>query len=136
MSANVLEDSQIGFIFTDGDPTSNLENRVVGADFQYINNRLPNGRRLFSSVFFQQSGTPGLAGEDASYGFGIGYPASVGVRGRIGYKAVEENFNPAMGFVNNAGIGDFTADLGYTHFLTLGFFRPLLPASTCSASNY
>ena len=123
VSANVLEDSQVGFIFTDGDPTSNQENRVVGADFQYINNRLPNGRRLFSSVFFQQSDTPGLAGDDASYGFGIGYPASVGVRGRIGYKAVEENFNPAMGFVNNAGIGDFTADLGYTHFFSAGIFQ-------------
>ncbi|MEC7188578.1 MAG: carbohydrate binding family 9 domain-containing protein [Pseudomonadota bacterium] len=123
VSANVLEDSQVGFIFTDGDPTSNLENRVLGADFQYINNRLPNGRRLFSSVFFQQSDTPGLAGDDASYGFGIGYPASVGVRGRIGYKAVEENFNPAMGFVNNAGIGDFTADLGYTHFFSTGIFQ-------------
>ena len=81
VSANVLEDSQVGFIFTDGDPTSNQENRVVGADFQYINNRLPNGRRLFSSVFFQQSDTPGLAGDDASYGFGIGYPRVWGCAG-------------------------------------------------------
>ena len=45
------------------------------------------------------------------------------MRGRIGYKAVEENFNPAMGFVNNAGIGDFTADLGYTHFFSAGIFQ-------------
>ena len=104
VSANVLEDSQIGFIFTDGDPTSNLDNTVAGADFQYINNNLPNGRRLFSNVFFPQSDTPGLEGDDASYGIGVGFPSSIGFRSRVGYKVVEENFDPAMGFVANAGI--------------------------------
>ena len=123
VSANVLEDSQVGFIFTDGDPTSNLDNRVAGADFQYINNRLPNGRRLQSTVFFQQSDTPGLAGDDASYGIGVAYPSSIGFRTRFGYKAVEQNFNPAMGFVNNRGIEDFTADLGYTYFFNSGIFQ-------------
>lgn len=123
VSANVLEDSRIGFIFTDGDPASNLDNSVAGVDFQYINNRLSNGRRIFSNVFFQQSDTDGLDGEDTSYGFGLGLPSSIGWRSRVGYKVVEENFNPAMGFVNNSNIEDFTADLGYTHFFDGGPFQ-------------
>jgi hypothetical protein len=123
INANVLEDSQLGFIYTNGDPASNQDNSVMGVDFQYINNQLPRNRRIQSTVFYQQSETPGLVGDDASYGIGIALPVSAGLRGRVGYKVVEDNFNPAMGFVNNAGIEDFTADLGYTHFFSSGPFQ-------------
>lgn len=123
VSANVLDDSRIGFIYTDGDPTSNSDNSVAGADFQYINNQLSNGRRLQGNVFFQQSNTQGMSGDDASYGFGLAYPASEGFRTRFAYKVVEDNFNPAMGFVNRSNIEDFTADFGYTHFFESGPFQ-------------
>ena len=123
VSANVLDDSRIGFIYTDGDPTSDIKNSVAGVDFQYINNQLSNGRRLQGNVFFQQSDTQGLDGDDASYGFGLAYPASEGFRTRFGYKVVEDNFNPAMGFVNRSNIEDLTADVGYTHFFESGPFQ-------------
>ncbi|MDA1245466.1 MAG: carbohydrate binding family 9 domain-containing protein [Proteobacteria bacterium] len=123
ISANVLEDSRIGFIYTNGDPTSNVDNSVMGADFMYVNNDLGAGRRLQSNVFFQQSDTPGLFGDDASYGFGLALPASEGLRTRVGYKVVEDNFNPAMGFVNRTNIEDITADLGYTYFFEKGLIQ-------------
>lgn len=123
VSANVLDDSRIGFIYTDGDPTSDIKNSVAGVDFQYINNQLSNGRRLQGNVFFQQSDTQGLDGDDASYGFGLAYPASEEFRTRFGYKVVEDNFNPAMGFVNRSNIEDLTADVGYTHFFESGPFQ-------------
>ncbi len=126
VSANVLEDSRVGFIYTDGDPTSNLDNSVAGVDFQYINNQLPNGRRMAGTVFFQQSETPGLEGDDASWGVGLQYPSSSGFRTRFAYKVVEENFNPAMGFVNRSNIEDFTADAGYIHFFNSGPFQSIL----------
>lgn len=126
VSANVLEDSRVGFIYTDGDPTSNLDNSVAGVDFQYINNQLPNGRRMAGTVFFQQSETPGLDGDDASWGVGLQYPSSSGFRTRFAYKVVEENFNPAMGFVNRSNIEDFTADAGYIHFFNSGPFQSIL----------
>ncbi|MCI5106207.1 MAG: carbohydrate binding family 9 domain-containing protein [Pseudomonadales bacterium] len=116
LSANVLEDSQVGVIFTDGDPTSNLDNSVMGADFQYVNNEFMGDRILQGDLFYQQSDTPGLVGDDASYGFGIRLPEGEGLRSRVGYKVVEENFNPAMGFVNRSNISDLTADIGYTYF--------------------
>lgn len=123
ISANVLEDSRVGFIYTDGDPTSNLDNSVAGLDFQYINNQLESGQRVAGTVFFQQSDTQGLSGDDASYGINFLLPSSDGFRTRFGYKVVEENFNPAMGFINRAGIEDFTADAGYTHFFNGGMFQ-------------
>lgn len=123
VSANVLEDSRIGFIYTDGDPTSNLDNSVTGVDFNYVDNQFGESRRLSGNVFYQQSDTPGLSGDDASYGFGIALPASEGFRTRVGYKVVEENFNPAMGFVNQSAVEDFTADVGYTHYFNDGPFQ-------------
>jgi len=123
ISANVLSDSRIGLIYTDGDPTSNLDNSVMGTDFQYIDNQFMENRILRGNFFFQQSDTPGISGDDASYGFGIILPASEGIRTRFGYKVVEENFNPAMGFVNNSDIEDLTADIGYTHYFNGGMLQ-------------
>ena len=98
------------------DPTSNEENRVLGADFQYVNNEFLDGEILQADVFYQQSDTPGLSGDDASYGFGIRYPQTEGFRTRMAYKVVEENFNPAMGYINRADVSDLTADFGYTYY--------------------
>ena len=122
VSANVLEDSQVGFIFTDGDPTSNLENRVVGADFQTSTTGCRMAAASSAQSFFSKLIHPGWPGMTPLW-IWHWLSRERGVRGRIGYKVVEENFNPAMGFVNNAGIGDFTADFGYTHFFSAGIFQ-------------
>jgi hypothetical protein len=106
MSANILQDSSVGFIYTDGDPTSNRDN-----------NRFLDNRIFQADGWFQQSDTPGLSGDDAAFGFGMRLPSSSGWRTRVGYKEVQSNFNPAMGYVNRANIRDYSADLGYTHIL-------------------
>jgi hypothetical protein len=116
ISANVLNDSAIGFIYTNGDPGSNRENNVAGVDFRYLNNRLPNGQQLEADLWYQKSDTPGLDGDDASYGVGLRLPNNTGWRGRVAFKEVQKNFNPAMGYVNRSNIRDFTADAGHTHF--------------------
>ncbi|MFT4863541.1 MAG: hypothetical protein ACI95C_002773 [Pseudohongiellaceae bacterium] len=123
VSANVLADSRVGFIYTDGDPTSNVDNSVMGADFQYVNNSFLSDRILQGDLFYQKSETPGLVGDDASYGFGIAFPEADGLRARAAYKVVEENFNPAMGFVNRSDIADLTVDVGYTHFFDAGVLQ-------------
>ena len=116
ISANVLSESNLGIIVTDGDPTSNLDNSVFGMDFRYLNTRLTNGLALEGDAWFMQSETPGLEGDDASWGVGIRSPNNQGWRGGIGIKEVQENFNPAMGFVNNAAIREYQFDAGYAHF--------------------
>lgn len=116
VSANVLAESNLGFILTDGDPSSNLDNTVFGVDFRYLNTRLPSGTALEGDAWYMQSDTPGLNGENASWGLGLRSPNNQGWRGGIGVKEVQENFNPAMGFVNNSGIRDWKADFGYTWF--------------------
>jgi len=117
-SANVLRESNVGIIFTDGNPGSNIDNRVVGTDFRYLNTRLGNGRTLEGDAWFQQSDTPGLDGEDSAFGVGLRLPNSTGLRSGFGFKEVQKNFNPAMGYINRTDIRDYSADVGYTTFFT------------------
>lgn len=120
---NVLSESQLGVITTYGDPQSNLDNSMAGIDFRYRNSRLPGGQTLQGVMFYQQTDSQLLEGDNASWGFGIGYPASQGWRGGYNYKRVEKNFNPAVGFVNQTDMDEHALDVGYRHFFRPG--RPL-----------
>ncbi len=116
IAANVLAESSLGFIVTDGDPRSNLDNSVYGVDFRYLNTELASGRQLQGNAWYQQSDTPGLNGDDASWGLNVSSPNNSGLRGEIGIKEVQQNFNPAMGFVNRSNVRDYSGRIGYTHF--------------------
>ena len=73
---NVLEESRVGFIMTDGDPQSNGDNSLAGFDFRYLNStgfdfrylnsRLPGGRTLDGDAWYQRSHTPGPEGAFAT----------------------------------------------------------------------
>ncbi len=116
---NVLGESQLGAIATYGDPQSNLDNNLVGADFRYRNSRLANGNTLQGVLFYQQTDTEGKSGGDYSWGAGIAYPSSQGWRGGYTYKEIGRNFDPAVGFVNQTDVRDHALDFGYRLF-----FRP------------
>ncbi len=112
---NVLDESNVGVIVTDGDPQSNLDNTLVGVDFRYLNSRLPGRRRLTSEAWFQQSDTPGLDGDDAAYGFGFDLSTPEKWSGDARYVEFQENYNPALGFVNRVGIREFDGGIDYAH---------------------
>ena len=123
VSANVMAESSLGMIFTDGDPTSNRDNSVYGLDFRYQNTRLAGGQTIEGDMWYQRSDTPGRNGDDAAYGLALRSPNNSGLRGGIGFKEVQANFNPAMGYINRANIQDYTADVGYTHFFRDSFLQ-------------
>jgi len=123
VAANVLAESTAGLIVTHGDPRSNRDNSVVGADFKYFNSRLPGGRTIQGDAWIQQSDTEGLNDKDRAYGFRIRAPNALGLRGGFGVKEIQENFFPALGFINRVGIRDYTAELGYTHRVRDGYIR-------------
>lgn len=123
LAANVLEESAVGFIVTDGDPQSNSDNSVAGVDFRYQNTRLPNGRTIESEVWYQESSTEGLDGDDGAWGARFWMPNSTGFRGGLGIKEIEENFNPALGYLNRGDIRDTTGEFGYTHRPTGSYVR-------------
>ncbi|MFL2546109.1 MAG: DUF5916 domain-containing protein [Candidatus Rariloculaceae bacterium] len=101
-SSNVFQESNVGIILTDGDPRSNLDNSVAGADFRYRNTRLPGGRTFESATWFQQSDTEGVDAKQTAWGASVSMPTTQGFYGDLEYEVIQENFNPALGFVNRS----------------------------------
>jgi len=123
--ANVLEESRVGFILTDGDPQSGLDNTLLGIDFRYLNTRLPSSRTAEGKVWYQQSDTPGLEGNDTAFGLGFNLNSLDKLDGSFSYAELGENFNPALGFVSRVGVRDYSANLNYTHRPRGKFYRSL-----------
>ncbi len=112
---NILSESQVGVIMTDGDPQSNLDSSLLGADFRYRNSRLPNNKSVEANIWVQKTDTEGKQGDDIAYSFAINAPNRTGFRGAAVYTRVEENYDPAIGFVNRTGIQDLAIDGGYIY---------------------
>ena len=115
ISANVFDESTLGFIVTSGDPQTNLDNSVIGFDYLYRNSRLNDGRRVQADFWYQQSDTTGLSGDNSAYGLSVSAPNNTGLRGGATLKVIQQNFNPAVGFISRAGIEQLSADVGYTY---------------------
>jgi hypothetical protein len=113
VSANVLGESNVGVVFTDGDPQSNVASSTVGTDFNYRNTRLPGNRVLEANAWYQTIDEEGVTDLDSAYGFGISSPNSTGWRGGVSGRQLEENFDPAVGFVNETGIRTLSSNLAY-----------------------
>jgi hypothetical protein len=114
MSANVLDESSVGMIVTRGNPSSNLDNSVAGVDFRYLNSRLLRGKSLEGDAWFQQSDSENLVGgDDTAFGLNARLPSNTGLRGEVGYTRIEENFNPALGFVRRTGIEETSLEVGH-----------------------
>jgi len=114
VAANVLEESSVGMIVTQGDTSSNLDNSVVGVDFRYLSSQLIGGRALEGDAWFQQSDSENLQGDDTAWGLGLSLPSNTGLSGEVGLSRIEKNFDPALGFVRRKGVEQTSLDVGHT----------------------
>lgn len=114
VAANVLRESSVGLIVTDGNPRGNLDNSVAGVDFRYRNTNLPSGRIIEGEAWYQASDTEGIATDQDAWGLRLATPKSEGFEGRLEISRLEANFNPALGFVNRANVIQREAAIGYT----------------------
>jgi hypothetical protein len=125
VAANILEESTIGAIVTSGDPTSNADNMLVGVDFQYLNTRLASGKTLESAVWYQQTDTEGINGDNAAYGFSLKAPNTEGWIGNLSYREIQKNFKPMLGFVSQNDVRDILFDASYKWRPDGGMFRSI-----------
>jgi hypothetical protein len=113
VAANVLRESRIGMIVTSGDPASDRSNTLVGVDFRYLNTRTSADRTFLGAVWYQQTETEGLAGDGAAFGFSFEIPSRKGWLVEAAWKEVQENYYPALGFVNRSGVQEYDFEAGY-----------------------
>lgn len=102
ITQSIFEQSEIGIVFTNGDPTGETENTVAGGDFQYRNSTWFDGD-TFQADFFYERSFSSAVGEDDTFGAQISYPNEP-FSARFQFKEVGENFAPALGFVNRPAI--------------------------------
>jgi len=112
-ATHVLDESSVGVMLTKGDPQSEIDNTLAGADFSLRNSRLAGGRSVNFDGWYQRTDTGNGVGIGDAWGLALTTNRPVGPYGSISYKSIDEAFAPAMGFVNRAGIEDLAADAGY-----------------------
>jgi hypothetical protein len=105
----VFAQSKVGFIVTNGDPTGETENTLVGGDFQYRNTDFLGQYNLQTDLYYERSFSD-VFGDDDSFGT-VAYFPNEPWGGELRFKEVGENFDPALGFANRPGIRDYGAAL-------------------------
>ena len=78
LSANILEESSVGMIVTSGNPRSNIDNSLAGADFRYRNRRLLPGRTTEGAAWFQRTDSANLDLDQSAWGMDLGVDSSEG----------------------------------------------------------
>ncbi len=96
------DETTVGMIGTNGDPTSAGENQLVGADFYHRVPRFFGDMDLRATIDGMASAAQGASGDGESFG------AQIDSRGReweigAGVRWVSDDFNPALGFVRRRG---------------------------------
>jgi hypothetical protein len=110
---NLLQQSYIGAIFTGGHPAEGRSGETYGADLRLAtsrflgrpNNFVVNGYAV-KSVNGDTLGRRSVGeggGRDWSYGFSAHYPNDK-FNAQIAYREIQENFKPALGFVQRDNV--------------------------------
>ena len=120
ITRSLLRESSIGMIFTDGDAQSNEDGTLVGVDFLYRNTRLPNNRSIDIQAWLQKSERADVDDHDRAYSILFSLPSRTGFEGGAQYQRIEENFDPALGFVNRVGVHLYGIQGGYRNLLENG----------------
>ncbi len=104
VKANFLSQSYLGAMFTNGDPTGLTHNSLGGADLKLAtSNFLKTEKNLSLTLFGSKTRTTGVDGRDTAFGGVISYPNDL-ISGEYKWMKIEENFNPALGFVPRPGV--------------------------------
>ena len=107
ISRNVLNESRVGVIVTNGDPDTTNGNTLFGADFQFRDGDFRGTDRVLeSNWWFQNSFTGGEDGAEAAWGAEVRYPNDRH-NWLVRYKELQGDFRPALGFVNRQDIRSY-----------------------------
>ena len=105
ITSNVLSNSRVGAIYTEGDPNNETDSSLAGVDFTYRNNEFSDSHTITSDFWYQQSDTDGLDGDDKAYSANFAYATqNTGPNLELDYSYFGNEYNPVQGFANRRGI--------------------------------
>ena len=101
---NLLQQSYVGAIFTGGHPAEGQSGQTFGADMRLATSRfLGRPNNFVVNGYAVKSVNEGVPGRDWSYGFSAHYPNDK-FNAQIAYREIQENFKPALGFVQRDNV--------------------------------
>ena len=104
VKANFWNQSYVGAIFTNGDPSGETSNQLGGVDLKLATSNFMGSEKNLSLVMFgSKTSTGGLEGRDGAYGGEIAFPNDL-VSLSQRWTRIEENYNPALGFAPRTGV--------------------------------
>ncbi len=104
VKANFLSQSYLGAIFTRGDPAGVTGNTLGGVDLKLASSNFLNSEKnLGLTLFGSRTRTAGIDGKDAAFGGVLSYPNDL-VSAEYKWMKIEENYDPALGFVPRPGV--------------------------------
>jgi hypothetical protein len=113
VSRNVLENSSVGAIVTHGDPNSLDDNLLAGADFTFRDSTWLEGWALAGNAFALGTWTEDLRGDrNLSFGARVAAESDFVLVDTVVYQ-IDENFNPALGFVPRRDIRTYQGEFLY-----------------------
>jgi len=112
VSTRVLEESNAGLILTHGDPTSSGDNTLGGFDFNYLNNRLPDGKQLVGHAWIMGTASDRVSGNGLAFGGDLDYPNEP-LDVHVFFWQTGAKFDPALGFVERTGVREYLASVFY-----------------------
>ncbi len=120
---NLLQQSYVGAIFTNGHPASGRAGQTYGADIRLATSRFLNQPRNFVvDAYAARSVNEGVSGDDWSYGFSASYPNDK-YAAQFSMREIQKNFKPALGFVQRENVRMIRAAGSYNprpkHFLNV-----------------
>jgi hypothetical protein len=114
VKANFLNQSYIGALFTNGDPTGKTSNQAMGLDLNLAtSNFLKTEKNLSLMLFGSKTNTSGLDRRDTAVGGVLAFPNDL-VEAQYQWTKIGENYHPALGFVKRQGVrvSSVSAQLG------------------------
>jgi hypothetical protein len=109
---DIQENARIGTMLTYGNPTSGEDNGVAGLDYHYRNNKVFGSQTFVADAFFMKSFSEGIHGDELAYGLSVDFPNDKW-NAKASFREIQENYNPALGFVNRTGIRQYESDIRY-----------------------
>lgn len=110
---NLLEESYVGAIFTAGDPADGESGQTYGVDMRLATTRfLGRPNNFVVNGYAVRSVNEGAPGRDWSYGFSAHFPNDK-FNAQVAYREIQENFDPALGFVQRGNVRLFRAAGSY-----------------------
>ncbi len=101
---NVLGESSVGFIVTEGDPLGRSGSWLIGPDLTYQTSRFLGDKNFLAGVWGLATGREDLrSGDRTAAGVKIDYPNDLWDIA-FKYKRIGEAFDPSLGFVPRPGV--------------------------------